>query len=50
MIQKIFEAQKIKPLQGDFTELVKNDLEIIGLKITEEEMRIISKQLPTTTC
>ena len=44
MIQKIFEAQKIKPSPGDFIELVNNDLEMIGLKITEEEMRKISKQ------
>ena len=44
MIQKIFEAQKIKPSPGDFIELVKNDMEMIGLKTTEEEMRNISKQ------
>ena len=43
MIQKIFEAQKIKPSPGDFIELVKNDLETIGLKITEEDIRKISK-------
>ena len=43
MILKIFEAQKIKPSSGDFIELVKNDLETIGLKITEEDIRKISK-------
>ena len=44
MILKIFEAQKMKPSPGDFIDLVKNDFETIGWKITEEEIRNLSKQ------
>ena len=38
MILKIYKAQKIKPSKGDFIYLVKNDLETIGLNITDEDI------------
>ena len=44
MIFKIFAAQKEKPCKGDFVNLVKNDLENIGLEISEHEMIQIPKQ------
>ena len=44
MIAKIYEAQKIKPSPGDFINLVKNDFDIIGLEMNEQEIRQISKQ------
>ena len=44
MISKIYAAQKEKPSKGDFVNLVKNDLENIGLEISEHEMIQIPKQ------
>ena len=38
MILKIYKAQKMKPSKGDFIYLVKNDLETIGLNITDEDI------------
>ena len=44
MLLRIYKAQKIKPSPGDFVNLVKNDLEKIGLQITDEEISQIPKQ------
>ena len=38
LVRKIYEAQKIDPTPGDFSELVKEDLEIIELNITDTEI------------
>ena len=37
-ILKIYKAQRMKPSKGDFIYLVKNDLETIGLNITDEDI------------
>ena len=42
-IPKIYQAQKINPSPGDFVKLVQNDLELIGLKITESELKQTTK-------
>ena len=42
-IPKIYEAQKSNPSPGDFVKLVQNDLETIGLRISESEMRQTTK-------
>ena len=44
MVRQTFEAQKIQPLEGDFVKLVMEDCEIIGLKMTEKEIKSMRKQ------
>ena len=44
MLLRIYKAQKIKPSPGDFVNLVKNDLEKIGIQITDKEISQIPKQ------
>ena len=44
MIPQIYEAQKEKPEPGDFVNLVKNDFELIGLKMSEQEIKQTNKQ------
>ena len=43
MLPKIYQAQKINPSPGDFVNLVQNDLEILGLNISEHEMKQTTK-------
>ena len=42
-IPKIYQAQKSNPSPGDFVKLVLNDLETIGLKMSESEMKQTTK-------
>ena len=44
MIPQIYEAQKENFEPGDFVNLVKNDFELIGLKMSEYEIRHTNKQ------
>ena len=44
MIDRIFAAQKEFLSEGDFVNLVQNNLEKFGLKISESELRQIPKQ------
>ena len=44
MINRIFAAQKENLSEGDFVNLVQNNLEKFGLKISESELRQIPKQ------
>ena len=43
MLPKIYQAQKMNPSPGDFVNLVQNDLEILGLNISEHEMKQTTK-------
>ena len=44
MIYRIYAAQKENSSPGDFVNLVQNDLDNIGLQISESELRQMSKQ------
>ena len=44
MIKKIYETQKINPSPGDFSELIKDDMISISLKMTETEISKLRKQ------
>ena len=44
MIPQIYEAQKENSEPGDFINLVKNDFDLIGLKMSEFEMKHTNKQ------
>ena len=39
LTRRIFEAQMVKPSSGDFAQLVKNDLESIGLAFNPNQIR-----------
>ena len=43
LIRKVYEAQKLDPKQGDFVQLVKNDLKLANITITEEEIQNMDK-------
>ena len=43
MLPRIYQAQKSNPSPGDFVNLVQNDLEILGLSISESEMKQTTK-------
>ena len=43
MIRKIYEVEKMKPSVGDFSELVKEDMVNIGLKMSETEISRTTK-------
>ena len=44
LVKRAFEAQKNNPTTGDFIELVKKDLEIIGLEYVESIFCLIMRQ------
>ena len=43
LVRKVFEAQKENPVKGDWSEQVKEDLEIIGMVDKENEIEAMSK-------
>ena len=43
LIYKVYNAQKNEPATGDFCELVQNDFELLGLQLSEDSLRNISK-------
>ena len=43
MLPRIYQAQKSNPSPGDFVNLVQKDLEILGLSISESEMKQTTK-------
>ena len=44
MVRKIYDVQKANPCKGDFSEIVKEDMDSIGLRMKEEEIMKTSKQ------
>ena len=44
MVRQTFEAQKMQPLEGDYVKLVTKDCELIGLNMTEDEIKCMKKQ------
>ena len=44
MVRQTFEAQKMQPLDGDYVKLVTEDCELIGLNLTEDEIKCMKKQ------
>ena len=44
MIRKIYETQKQIPSVGDFYEIVKNDMSVVGINLSEEQISKMKKQ------
>ena len=44
MIRKIYETQKQIYSAGDFYEIVKNDMSVVGINLSEEEISKMKKQ------
>ena len=43
LVRKIYEAQKVDPVQGDFVEIIKDEKESLGINLNEEEIQTMSK-------
>ena len=43
LVRKIYEAQKVDPVQGDFVEMIKDEKESLGINLDEKEIQTMSK-------
>ena len=43
LIRRVYNAQKADPVKGDFCQLVEDDMRLVGMNLSEEEMTRITK-------
>jgi hypothetical protein len=44
LVKRVYDAQKLNPTKGDWSNIVKDDMAKIGLEINETEMNVVSKK------
>ena len=50
MVRKIYELQKINPCPGDFYEIVRDDMLLLDLNLTEDDISKMKKQAGAELC